>query len=325
MDSTEQTPFHIVTPLKESLALSKAAGTKVLMKLENVQPTGSFKIRGIGHYCQKMAKENCKRFVCSSGGNAGLAAAYSCSMLALPSTVVVPESTSTDMVRKLKDLGAEVVVTGKVWDEADTYANQLTQTPGNVYISPFNHKLIWEGHSSLVSELKACLGSQKPGAMVVAVGGGGLLAGLAEGMKKVGWADIPIIAMETKGAHCLNAALQAGRPVTLPDITSVAKCLGAKTVCDRALQCATEHKVISITVDDRDAVGALERFLDDELILVEPACGAALAAVYSGHIQRLQQEGSLTTPLDPVVMVVCGGSAISLSQLRELKSQLNME
>ncbi|XP_063769355.1 serine dehydratase-like [Pseudophryne corroboree] len=324
MDSQDETPFHIVTPLKESLALSKVAGTQVLMKLENIQPMGSFKIRGIGYFCQKLAKKGCKKFVCSSGGNAGLAASYACSKLGLPSTIVVPECTSEKIIHKLRELGAEVVVTGKVWDDADACAHRMAEAPGTLYISPFNHPLLWEGHSSLVLELKASMGSQKPGAIVVAVGGGGLLAGVVEGITKVGWSDVPIIAMETLGAHCLNAALQAGKPVTLPDITSIAKCLGAKTVCDRALECARKYRVISVSVDDREALRALEMFLEDEMMLVEPACGAALAAVYSGHIQRLQQEGKLEKSLGPVVMIVCGGSAISLSELQNLKSQLGM-
>ncbi|CAJ0952167.1 unnamed protein product [Ranitomeya imitator] len=156
--------------------------------------------------------------------------------------------------------GHNVLVT--VWDDADAYAHRLTEAPGSVYISPFNHPLVWEGHSSLILELKSSLGNQKPGALVVAVGGGGLLAGLVEGIVKVGWSDVPIIAMETVGAHCLNAALQAGRPVSLPDITSIAKCLGAKTVCDRALECAKKYKVISVTVDDKDALAAVEMFLE---------------------------------------------------------------
>ncbi|KAM4708775.1 serine dehydratase-like [Discoglossus pictus] len=324
MDLLQTDVFHIVTPLKESPALSKIAGTEVLMKLENVQPMGSFKIRGIGHYCQKMSKHDCKKFVCSSGGNAGLAAAYASKRLGLPVTIVVPECTVRDIVRKLKELGANVIVTGKVWDDADTYAHHLTEAPGSVYIPPFDHPLLWEGHSSLVFELKASLGSQKPGALVVSVGGGGLLAGLVEGMAKVGWSDVPIIAMETIGAHCLNAALQAGERVTLPDITSIAKCLGAKTVCAKTLEYAIERGVISVTVDDRDAVQAVEKFLDDELLLVEPSCGAALAALYSGHIQRLQQEGSLPQPLGLLVVIVCGGSAISLSQLQDFKTQFDL-
>ncbi|XP_072271433.1 serine dehydratase-like [Pyxicephalus adspersus] len=324
MESEDEVPFHIATPLKESSALSSKAGTRVLMKMENIQPMGSFKIRGIGHFCQKLAKEGCKKFVCSSGGNAGLAAAYACNKLGLPATIVVPEHTSKNIIQRLEGLRAEVVVTGKVWDDADAHAHRLTEAPGSVYISPFNHPLLWEGHSSLVLELKAALGNQKPGALVVSVGGGGLLAGIIEGLTRVGWSDVPIIAMETQGAHCLNAALEAGKPVTLPDITSIAKCLGAKTVCDRALECARKYKVISVAVDDREAVQAIEMFLDDELMLVEAACGAALAAVYSGHIQRLQQEGKLEQPKGPLIMVVCGGSAISLSELQNFKSQLGM-
>lgn len=84
---------------------------------------------------------------------------------------------------------------------------------------PYILSFFREGHSSLILELKASLGNQKPGALVVSVGGGGLLAGLVEGIVKVGWSDVPIIAMETLGAHCLNAALQAGKSVSLPDIT----------------------------------------------------------------------------------------------------------
>ncbi|XP_068095796.1 serine dehydratase-like [Hyperolius riggenbachi] len=324
MDSQDEIPFHFVTPLKESSALSKKAGTPVLIKLENIQPMGSFKIRGIGHFCQKLARKGCKKFVCSSGGNAGLAAAYACNKLGMPATIVVPEQTSNKVIQKLADLGAEVVVTGKVWDDADANARHLSETPGSVYISPFDHPLLWEGHSSLVLELKAALGTQKPGALVLSVGGGGFLAGIVEGIAKVGWSDVPIIAMETLGAHCLNASLAAGKSVTLPDITSIAKCLGAKTVCDRALECAKKYKVISVTVDDREAVQALEMFLEDELMLVEAACGAALAAVYSGHIQRLQQEGKLEQLKGPLIMIVCGGSGISLSELQNYKSQFGL-
>ncbi|XP_063310771.1 serine dehydratase-like [Pelobates fuscus] len=324
MEPSHVDPFHIVTPLKKSPVLSTLAGTDVLMKLENIQPMGSFKIRGIGHYCQMLSTKGYTKFVCSSGGNAGLAAAYACNKLGLPATIVVPESTGQDIVQKLQKLGADVIVKGKAWDDADAHAHQLTEVPGSVYVSPFNHPVIWEGHSTLVYELKNSLGSQTPGVLVVAVGGGGLLAGLVEGMVKVGWSDVPIIAMETIGAHCLNAALQAGKAVTLPEITSIAKCLGAKTVCERALQYAREKNIISITVDDREAVRAIEKFVDDELMLVEPSCGAALAAIYSGHIQRLQQEGKLQTPHGPVVLIVCGGSGISLSQLQDFKSQLGL-
>ncbi|XP_016835332.1 serine dehydratase-like isoform X2 [Cricetulus griseus] len=254
-------PFHRVTPLLESWALSRVAGMPVFLKYENVQPAGSFKIRGIGHFCQQ------------------------------------------------------------VWDEANIRAQDLATRDGWVNVSPFDHPLIWEGHASLVRELKESLGTP-PGAVVLAVGGGGLLAGVTAGLLEVGWQHVPIIAMETRGAHSFNAALQAGRLVALPDITSVARSLGAKTVAARTLECAKECEVLSEVVEDQEAVRAVQRFLDDERMLVEPACGAALAAVYSGILGRLQAEGRLGPALASIVVIVCGGNNISSQQLQELKTQL---
>ncbi|NXY51109.1 SDSL protein, partial [Ceuthmochares aereus] len=323
--SRGQKPFHIISPVLESLPLSKAAGTKVYMKLENVQPTGSFKIRGIGHLCQEhRARQALPDPPLSAGGNAGLAAAYAAKKLGLPVTVVVPSTTGPATVRKLEELGAEVEVSGQVWDEANMRALELVRTEGWVSIHPFDHPLVWEGHSSLVQELKDSL-ETKPDAILLAVGGGGLLAGVVAGLHQVGWQDVPIIAAETRGAHSFHVALAAGRLVSLPDITSVAKCLGAKTVAARALECAQECQVISQVVEDTEAVRAVEQFLDDERMLVQPACGAVLAVLYTGRLQRLQCEGQLRTPLGSVVVVVCGGSSIQLAQLRALKSQLGLE
>ncbi|NXF44646.1 SDSL protein, partial [Oceanites oceanicus] len=317
-------PFHIVSPVLESLSLSQAAGTEVYMKLENIQPTGSFKIRGIGHLCREAAKKGCRHFVCSSGGNAGLAAAYAAKKLGLPVTIVVPSTTGPATVHKLEELGAEVEVSGQVWDEANRRALELAQTEGWVSIHPFDHPLVWQGHASLVQELKDSL-ETKPDAILLAVGGGGLLAGVVAGLRQVGWQDVPIIAAETRGAHSFHVALAAGQLVSLPDITSVAKCLGAKRVAARALECAQECQVISQVVEDTEAVRAVEQFLDDERMLVQPACGAALALLYTGRLQRLQREGRLRTPLASVVVVVCGGGGIQAAQLRALKSQLGLE
>ncbi|XP_049721872.1 serine dehydratase-like isoform X1 [Elephas maximus indicus] len=313
--------FHTVTPLLESWALSQVAGTTILLKCENVQPAGSFKIRGIGHFCQEVAKKGCRHLVCSSGGNAGVAAAYAARKLGIPATIVLPESTSLQVVRRLQGEGAQVQLAGKVWDEANMRAQELAKRDGWVNVHPFDHPLIWEGHASLVRELKAALGAP-PGALVLAVGGGGLLAGVVGGLVEVGWQQVPVIAMETRGAHCFNAAIEAGRLVTLPGITSVAKSLGAKTVAARALACTQECTILSEVVEDVEAVSAVQRFLDDERMLVEPACGAALSAIYSGLLGRLQAEGRLSPSLASVVVIVCGGNSIDSQELQALKAQL---
>ncbi|XP_038619546.1 serine dehydratase-like [Tachyglossus aculeatus] len=323
-EDAEARSFHVVTPLLESTALTQAAGARVLLKLENVQPSGSFKIRGIGYFCQEMAQKGCKHLVCSSGGNAGLAAAYAAKRLGLPATIVLPKTSSPQVVERLRVEGAHVELIGKVWDDASLKAQELAKREGWVNVHPFDHPLIWQGHASIVRELKAALDPHKPGSIVLSVGGGGLLAGVVAGMKEVDWLDVPILAMETKGAHCFNAALLAGKPIPLPDITSVAKCLGAKTVAARALECTRECRIISEVVDDRDAVEAVERFLEDERMLVEPACGAALAAIYSGLVRRLQEEGRLGSTPGVVVVIVCGGSSINMAHLQAMKAQLGM-
>ncbi|XP_058014771.1 serine dehydratase-like [Ahaetulla prasina] len=317
-------PFHIETPLLESVALSQTAGTKVYMKLENVQPSGSFKIRGIGYFCQQMAKKGCRHLVCSSGGNAGLAAAYAARELRMPATIVVPRGATESTIKRLEQYGANVEIFGKVWDDANDRAMALAKTDGWVNIHPFDHPLVWKGHSSIVKELKGSLVT-RPGAIVLSVGGGGLLAGVVSGLQEVGWSDIPIIAVETRGAESFNAAIQAGQLVTLPDITSVARCLGAKTVAQRALDCTKECPIISYVLEDVEAVKAVEQFLDDERILVDPACGASLALLYSGYLQKLQEEGRLSKTLESLVIIVCGGSGISLPGLQVLKKQLGMK
>uniref|UniRef100_A0A4W3HSS8 L-serine deaminase n=1 Tax=Callorhinchus milii TaxID=7868 RepID=A0A4W3HSS8_CALMI len=321
MTAPDKGKLHISTPLNESLALSKVAGTKVYMKLDNTQPTGSFKMRGIGHFCQK---NGCKHFVCSSGGNAGLAAAYAAQKLRIPATIMVPSSTPAFTIERLREYGATVEVVGKVWDEANEQAVKLSKNNGWSYVSPFDHPWIWEGHSSLVRELRGSLPT-KPGAVVLSVGGGGLLCGVVQGLKEVGWSDVPVIAVETKGAESLNASVKAGQLVTLPDITSVAKSLGAKSVSKKALETTLEYRVHSEVVTDCEAVRAVEKFLDDERMLVEPACGASLAAVYSGVVCRLQREGKLPSNLRSLVVIVCGGSGITVHQLQQYKQQLGLD
>ncbi|XP_063765065.1 serine dehydratase-like isoform X1 [Eleginops maclovinus] len=318
-------PFHLNTPLLESVSMTKCVGTPVFLKMENSQPSGSFKIRGIGHLCQQLATQS-KGVVCSSGGNAGMAAAYVARKMRVPATIVVPSSTPQLVVQRLQDQGATVKITGKVWDDANTEALRLAETEGLTYVPPFDHPLLWQGHSSLISEVAASL-EVKPGAVLLSVGGGGLLCGVVQGLKDVGWTDVPVIAMETVGADCFNAAVKAGRLVTLDDITSEAKCLGAKTVCRKAFEYSQSSQltIISELVTDQQALSAVETFLGqyEERVLVEMACGAALAAVYSGLVHRLQDEGRLPALLGPLLVIVCGGSSVDMEQLNHLKHKLH--
>ncbi|CAG2159947.1 pyridoxal-phosphate dependent enzyme [Cupriavidus numazuensis] len=297
--------LHIETPLVESRPLSVLAGRRVWLKLEALQPPGSFKIRGIGHACQTYVARGARRFVSSSGGNAGLAVAYTGRRLGVPVTVVVPETT-TDMARKLLCMeGAEVVVHGGSWQEANQHAQSLLG-PNDAFLHPFDDPLLWHGHASMIDEVAQA--GCKPDAVVLSVGGGGLLSGVVEGLHRNKWHDVPVLAVETEGAASFHAAVRAGHSVELERLSSVATSLGAKRVCEQALRCAAAHPVQSVVVSDRSALSACERFLADHRILVEPACGASLAAVYD---RAPALEGH-----DNVLVIVCGGATATIDQIR---------
>ena len=225
-------PLHIHTPLIESAPLSRAAGRPVWLKLEALQPPGSFKIRGIGAACEHYAQLGAKRFVSSSGGNAGLAVAYAGRHLKLPVTVVVPETTSERARQLLRLEGADVIVHGASWQEANALAQSLL-TATDAFLHPFDNPLLWTGHATMIDEVAAA--GNKPDAVLLAVGGGGLLAGVMEGLARNGWGDVPVLAVETQGAASLHAAMQAGQPTALDAVTSIATSLGARQVCAKAL------------------------------------------------------------------------------------------
>lgn len=288
-----------------------------------MQPSGSFKIRGIGHWCSHAVKHGATEFVTSSGGNAGMAVAYAGRRLGVPVTVVVPSTTPFFVVDRLKEEGAHVLVTGSVWDEANEAALELTKTRSatTTFIHPFDHELLWQGHASLVDELAADLPHNvKPAAIVCSVGGGGLLNGLVYGLRRNrDWADVPVLATETEGASCFYQAVQAGAPVTLAGITSVAKSLGALRVSTRSLELAREHTIYPILVSDANALGACAHFLDDHRMLVEPACGAALAVIYEQIARKALPQ---LTPESVVVVVVCGGQLVTPALLQQWRCVL---
>ncbi|MEQ1911953.1 MAG: pyridoxal-phosphate dependent enzyme, partial [Vicinamibacterales bacterium] len=298
-------PLHIESPLLESRPLSLTTGKSVWLKVDALQPSGSFKLRGLGLACETYHRNGARRFVCASGGNAGLAVAYAGRSLGVQVVVVVPETTTGRAKALLEQEGAKVVVHGASWQEANAMATSLIGADA-AYLHPFDDPLVWEGHASLIDE--CAKSGLVPDAVVLSVGGGGLLCGVAEGMRRNSWTTTQIVAVETDGAASFNTALAAGHPVTLDHITSIATSLGAKRVCDQAMRVAAAHSVTSIVISDLAALVACERFLHDHRILVEPSCGAALAVVYDA-VAALE-------PFKTVLVVVCGGATATLEQMR---------
>ena len=297
--------LSINTPLLESLTFSQLNHTRVWLKMEALQPSGSFKMRGIGHACETHMARGARRFISSSGGNAGLAVAYAGRQLAVPVVVVVPETTSERARHLLTLEGAEVRVHGKSWAEANELALSL-MTDLDAFIHPFDDPLLWEGHATMIDEVVEA--GLRPDAIVLSVGGGGLLSGVDEGLLRNGLDNVPIFTVETAGMASYKAALKAGQPVTLSTLSGIATTLGARQVCQRAYDVTQNRQVFPYTVTDSEAVNACLRFLDDQRVLVEPACGAALALLY-------QQQPALAE-YQNVLVIVCGGSTATASFLQ---------
>jgi len=302
-------PLHIDTPLLESSAISRKTGRQIFLKMDALQPTGSFKIRGIGYLCSQLAKEGAIRFVTTSAGNAGLAVVYAGHKLNIPVTVVVWNTVSEMTREKLRREGAEIIVHGNDGMEAIAFAQSMCEEKGVCFVHPFDHPLLWKGHASLIHEVKAV--GIKPDAVVVAVGGGGLLCGVIQGLHEVGWSDVPVFTAETSGAASFAESVKAGKLITLDKIDTIALSLGARRVAEQAFAWTHKHPVIPLVVSDAQAVNAVFQFADDQRVLVEPACGAALAVVYDKNPELMHYK--------KILIVVCGGCSVSLDLLEEWK------
>jgi L-serine/L-threonine ammonia-lyase len=154
--------LHVVTPLIESVSAGKALGCTVLMKLENTQPSGSYKLRGMGHKGALAVARGKSHFVASSGGNAGLAVAWAARSLGVRATVVVPNSTPAMAREAIESFGATARVHGDVYAEADALARELATDDSCEYFSAYDDPELWAGHASMVAEIQEQLGGATP-------------------------------------------------------------------------------------------------------------------------------------------------------------------
>lgn len=322
---TGSSSLYARTPLVESAALAEALGVdaKCYLKMDAFQPSGSFKDRGMALLCSTLADRGVSRFICSSGGNAGHSAAYMGRRVGAQVEVIVPSTTKPIMLEKIRRQGAVVSVVGDNWNEADAHARQLVEDAAGsaAYIPPYEDELLWRGHSSIVDEILE--DGVSPDAIFLSVGGGGLLNGVLEGVQRNdldGEGGTAVFACETKGADSFAATWSAGEVTSLDAITSIATSLGALAVSPSALERGLRHRdsgaeLSSVVVSDEDAVSACEFLADEHRVLVEPACGAALAGARALPREALEA-------MDSIVVVVCGGSAVTMDLLRSFRANL---
>ncbi|OOQ82203.1 putative L-serine dehydratase [Penicillium brasilianum] len=350
METSLKKPW-IETPLIESATLSKQAGCRIFLKLELLQPSGSFKSRGIGNLILSELKtkaNNTKKvhFYSSSGGNAGLAAVHAARDLGCACTVIVPYSTKPLMIAKLRAAGAtEVIQHGASWFEADTFLRREfieNQDPGegdnvsvNVYVPPFDHPLVWEGAGSMVGEIARQLPVREddgfPADVIVcSVGGGGLFNGVVDGLEKYLKAsssssakNVRVLAVETRGADSLAHSLRQGKLSSLSAIESQATSLGALCVAEKTLSNAVSPPkgidVTSVVGSDADAARGVLRLADETRLQVELACGISLEAAVGEKLKELIPD---LKPETRVVVIVCGGSNITAEMMAEYRAKL---
>lgn len=321
----------------ELVSTTKDLPCRILLKNELEQPSGSFKLRGIGHLIHSSiikarleGKTEIEVFA-SSGGNAGLAAAYSAQFYNVPCTVVVPTFAMPQIVEKLKLFGAKVVLKGKTISEADKNARKLMtlcdSSIHTIYCHPFDHPLIWEGHSQMIDEIfdsqLTVEEAKKLRGVICSVGGGGLYNGIMKGLKDNG-SGASCLLLETKQAPTLSESIRAGSVITLNSVNSVATSLACSYVSPETLEMYNDqstNKSFLRVIDDLDAVRGSIAFHKDFNKVIEPACGAAVSVVYN-QIDFLKNSIPDLAKDDIVVVVVCGGSCTNDETLNNYNKML---
>lgn len=290
-------PYVIRTPTLPLDRLAERLGLPVIGKLEPLQHTGAFKVRGAFNRMLHLdADQISSGVVAVSGGNHGLAVAYAARALAIDATIVMPSTTAASSIKQARADGADVRITPTV-GEAFTAALQEVES-GKVLIHPFDDPMIIAGQGTLALEMHD--DAPEITDVIAGIGGGGMITGVCVALKSRN-PDLRVWGVETRGADAMTRALAAGEPVAMDAITSIATTLGAPTVSARTLAGVQRYVEEVVLVSDADAVRGVEALAEATRLVTEPAAGATWAAALAIR-DRL--------PADACVgLVVCGGNA----------------
>ncbi|HEX3650797.1 MAG TPA: serine/threonine dehydratase [Pseudonocardiaceae bacterium] len=261
-------------------------GRPVVLKLEHLQQTGSFKLRGALNAL--LTGPVPEQVVTASGGNHGLAVAAAARLLGLPAVVYVPESVPEAKARRIEAQGARLVRHGVRYSDAAEAAKAVAAAPGTRYLPAYDDPAVVAGQGTVAAEIVAA--RPDVDALVIAVGGGGLAGGAA-----VGGRGVPIVAVEPERCCCLHAAIAAGEPVDVEIDSVAASALGATRV--GAIPFELLKTVRSVLVGDDDLLAARDLLWEDYRLAVEPAAAATLVALRNGDV-----------PGERPCLVLCGAN-----------------
>jgi threonine dehydratase len=295
------------SPCVESIPLSQLTGARIRCKLDYLQRTGSFKERGARNALLQLSPEQRKRgVIAASAGNHAQGVAYHGSLLGIPVTVVMPKFAALVKVTNCRHYGATVVLHGADLGESRAHAVELARRDGLTFIHPFDNEQVMAGQGTMALEIL----EQTPDldAIVVPVGGGGLLAGIGT-VLKARKPDVTLVGVEPDHAACLTAALAAGKPVPVKLSSTLADGLAVPQLGEYPF--AILRKVVDrvVTVDEASIALAILRLIELEKSVVEGAGAAPLAAFLAGKLDALKGK--------KVVLALCGGN-IDLTMLDRL-------
>jgi threonine dehydratase len=265
------------TPCTFSQRLSELTGTRCFLKLENLQMTGSFKERGAANLLLQLEPDQHARgVITASAGNHGLAVAYHAGRLGIAATIVMPEWAPLIKVTSARRYKAQVILHGANFDEAYARALAMAGEGGMVFVHPFDDPRVIAGQGTLGLELL----EQRPDvdAVLVPVGGGGLIAGVAVAIK-ARRSDVRIIGVQSEAVAAMRAALEAGHPVTVPPSATIADGIAVGQVGQHTFAVAAARVDEVVTVSEAELANAILLFLEIEKTVVEGAGAAPLAAL----------------------------------------------
>jgi threonine dehydratase len=286
------------TPLVEEAPLSARFGGRVLSKLENLQNSGSFKIRGAANKVLSLDRNQVSGVIAASAGNHARGVARAAKEAGVPATLVMPVWAPVSKSAAAQREGGEnirIIHHGETFDDAARHAASLAQDSGFVMVHPFDDPLVIAGQGTLGVELVEEIGP--PGTVYVPVGGGGLLAGIGAAVKEI-YPDAELVAVQAEGASSLPPSLEAGRPVGCPEARTIADGIAVISLSERTFEAARRWVDDIVTVDDEEIAAAILYALEEMKTTLEGAGAAPLAAVlYKRPPTRF-----------PAVMVLSGGN-----------------
>jgi len=264
---------------------SEQLGIPLFFKCENLQRTGSFKIRGALNFMTSQPREKLARgVITASAGNHAQGVAFSADLLGVTATVYMPEITPPQKVQATRDYGAEVVLTGRNFDEACAAAIAAQQLSGALFVHPFDDELVMAGQGTIALEILEELPDLRN--IIIPVGGGGLIAGMAAALRER-TPHIRIIGVESTAAPSMSASFAAGKPSEQPVHVTLADGIAVKLPGKRTLPVICELVDEVVLVEEEDIALAIVSLLEKTKMLVEGAGAVTLAAVLNRRIPHL--------------------------------------